>query len=117
MTLPNSFTAVLERNTTVDSELVTEPYEVAWAREARFFVRVLDQSGSSVLDVHTQISPDGLHWCDLDDHVHRVDPAAGTLHSWTAQEFGGWLRLRATASNPDGANAAVKVLVYLALKA
>ena len=41
-----SFTAVLERNVTFSEALVSEPYEVAWAREARVFVRALDLTGT-----------------------------------------------------------------------
>ncbi|MEV5707179.1 hypothetical protein [Actinoallomurus sp. NPDC052274] len=120
-----SLTAVIERNTTLTGEFTTEPYEAAWAGEARWFVRVLDSTGRSprVL-VRTQISPDGLHWCDLDGVDQIVTPGDGPLHSWAATGFGGWLRLRGTVVGEQGPEdgsrdeaAAVKVLIYLALKA
>ena len=41
-----SFTAVLERNRTLAGEFATEPYEAAWAAEARWFVRTLKRTGS-----------------------------------------------------------------------
>ncbi|WP_407560074.1 hypothetical protein [Streptomyces sp. 184] len=142
MTMRQSFTAVIERNARLTGEFTTEPYEAAWAREARWFVRVLDSSGRAPrMLVRTQISPDGLHWCDLDAGTEQsVAPAEGPLHSWPAAEFGGWLRLRGTVvdgpaptapggpdgpdgpngpggtDGPDGAPASVKVLIYLALK-
>lgn len=122
-----SFTAVIERNATLTGEFATEPYEAAWAREARWFVRVLDSAGRAPrMLVRTQISPDGLHWCDLDAGTEQsVDPADGPLHSWPAEGFGGWLRLHGTvvdetatgtSDDRDGAPASVKVLIYLALK-
>lgn len=115
-----SFTAVIERNATLAGDFATEPYEAAWAREARWFVRVLDSAGGSPrLVARTQISPDGLHWCDLDGVDHAVTPGAAQTFSWPAAEFGGWLRLRGTVADENGADAAasVKVLIYLALKA
>ncbi|MFF0726160.1 hypothetical protein [Streptomyces sp. NPDC004134] len=126
MTMRQSFTAVIERNATLTGEFTTEPYEAAWAREARWFVRVLDASGRAPrMLVRTQISPDGLHWCDLDRGTEQsVDPDDGPLHSWPAEGFGGWLRLRGTvvdepardAPDPGDAASSVKVLIYLALK-
>jgi hypothetical protein len=123
MTMRQSFTAVIERNATLAGEFTTEPYEAAWAREARWFVRVLDRSGHAPrMLVRTQISPDGLHWCDLDTGTEQsVAPAEGPLHSWSAAGFGGWLRLRGTvvddvSPGPADAPPSVKVLIYLALK-
>ncbi|MFC5753454.1 hypothetical protein [Actinomadura rugatobispora] len=113
-----SFTAVLERNRTLSGEFATEPYEVAWAAEARWFVRTLERSEPGVrLRVTTQVSPDGLHWCDLD----AARELEGDLATWTSAEFGGWLRLKGTvqAGGKPGENdepAAAKVMIYLALK-
>jgi hypothetical protein len=119
-----SFTAVLERNRTLAGEFATEPYEAAWAAEARWFVRTLERSGPGVrLRVTTQVSPDGLHWCDL-DAARELD---ADLATWTSAEFGGWLRLKGTvepggdaaAGEGDaapGGPAAAKVMIYLALK-
>ncbi|GAA3938223.1 hypothetical protein GCM10023085_19470 [Actinomadura viridis] len=114
-----SLTAVLERNRTLSGEFATEPYEVAWAAEARWFVRTLERSGAGArLKVTTQVSPDGLHWCDLEPERE----VAGELETWTSAEFGGWLRLKGTV-DPGGAPAegtggpaSVKVMIYLALK-
>lgn len=67
-------TAVLERDTTFDSDFATEPYEVAWAGEARFFIHTLATSGQDTeVRLVTQISPDGLTWCDLDGKEHVIN--------------------------------------------
>ena len=66
--MQQTLSVVLERNTVLTGEFATEPYEVAWAREARWFVRVLELGGAQArLEARTQVSPDGLHWCDLED--------------------------------------------------
>lgn len=111
-----SLTVVLERNRVLCGEFATEPYEVAWAREARWFVRILELRGRPRMDVTTQISPDGLHWCDLDGPpVSLREPG---LASWPVREFGGWLRLKGVvaAGGKAGAGMGAKVLIYLALK-
>lgn len=104
-----SQTAVLERNTVLSGEFVTEPIEVAWAGQARWFVQVLGGAAAEHLEVTTQISPDGLTWCDLEtDTVHSTE---GSLLSWPVTAFGGWLRLRGRT-----AASGVKVRIYLSLK-
>lgn len=115
--MQQTLSVVLERNTVLKGEFATEPYEVAWAREARWFVRLLDLRGAHTrVEARTQISPDGLHWCDLDDS--GVDLREPGLVSWPAREFGGWLRLKGMVSGEDGPaeDAAAKVLIYLVLK-
>jgi hypothetical protein len=111
--MQQSLTVVLERNARLSGTFATEPYEVAWAREARWFIRVLDVEGVDTrLDAITQISPDGLHWCDLDDaRVTVIEPG---LVSWPVREFGGWLRLKGTVEG--GGSPVAKVMIYLALK-
>lgn len=106
-----SQTAVLEKNTTLTGTFSTEPYEVAWAGEARWFVQVLSTTDSETqLEVRTQISPDGLTWCDHGDV--RVISGTG-LTSWPVREFGQWLRLHGTVLD---AEASAKVRIYLAVK-
>ena len=112
-----SFTAVLERNRTLAGEFATEPYEAAWAAEARWFVRTLKRSDTGTrLRVTTQISPDGLHWCDLD----AGREITGDLESWESAGFGGWLRLKGTveagAGPEPGTGPTATVMIYLALK-
>lgn len=109
----NSMTAVLERDGIVGPTYTTEPYEVAWATEARWFVRTLavpDQVERVELTV--QVSPDGLYWCDVDDAPPITGPG---LITWVTHEFGGWLRLRAQVTGV-GSHLPVQALIYLALK-
>lgn len=111
--MQQSLSVVLERNTRLAGTFRTEPYEVAWAREARWFIRVLDVEGdNTALTATTQISPDGLYWCDLEDSSASI---GGTgLVSWPARDFGGWLRIGVRVNGNEGASA--KVMIYLVLK-
>jgi hypothetical protein len=107
-----ALTAVLERDTTFKDDFVTEPYEVAWAGEARWFVHTLATSGDDVaVRLVTQISPDGLTWCDLDGQEY-VATGPG-LVTWPVNQFGQWLRLRGTLA---GANPSATVRIYLTAK-
>ena len=106
-----SHTAVVERNTTFDSDFATEPYECAWAGEARWFIRVLDMDGDALLRASVQVSPDGLFWCDEGSIFPDIrEPGLYTL---PVREFGGWLRLNCAIS---GAKPAIKLMISLALK-
>lgn len=107
-----SFTGVLERNATFTGDFSTEPYEAAWASEARWFIRVLERGGAGVaIRVFAQVSPDGLHWCDQDGLSAVVRDEE--LASFALRDFGGWLRLRCALA---GDNPSVKVTITLALK-
>lgn len=107
-----SFTAVIERNATFTSDFATEPYECAWASEARWFIRVLEtESPATRLNARTQVSPDGLAWCDEGTEFPEV--RAPGLYTITLRDFGGWLRLDCKVS---GAEAGLKVFISLALK-
>ena len=107
-----SFTAVLEKNSTFTAGFQTEPYETAWAGEARWFVRVQEMSGAgATLRATAQISPDGLFWCD-EGTPGMVMTGAG-LNSQALREFGHWLRLNVDLT---GEAPRVKVTIYLALK-
>lgn len=110
MSMLESQTAVVERNTVFDADFATEPFEVAWAREARWFVNVLEHEGAP-LSYTTQISPDGLNWIDYDDTAATSEGTG--IVSWPVREFGHWMRIRANFG-PDGGR--VKVRIYLALK-
>jgi hypothetical protein len=107
-----SHTAVLARNELWRGAVATEPFEVAWASEAIFFVRVLepvDFPPGTRLSV--EISPDGMHWCDHGTSLALSgDPSRPA--SVTVTAFGGWLRL--SGEVPEGC--AAKVIAYLALK-
>jgi hypothetical protein len=105
----HSYTAVVERNTTFTNELFTEPYEVAWAREARVFVRALGLNGA--IEVSAEISPDGLFWIKEGSPPVLLDHPG--LVSFPVREFGHWLRI---ALRNIGAAPSARVIVYLALK-
>jgi hypothetical protein len=107
--IKHSFTAVLERNVTFTDTLVTEPYEVAWAREARVFVRALDLAGR--LEASAEISPDGLFW--MPEGTPPVAIQQAGLLSFPLREFGHWLRLALRVTGPAPS---ARVIVYLALK-
>lgn len=106
-----SFTAVLEKNSTFTAGFQTEPYETAWAGEARWFVKVQEMTGGGQMRAVAQISPDGLFWCD-EGTPALVMTGAG-LYSQALREFGHWLRLKVELT---GESPRVKVTIYLALK-
>jgi hypothetical protein len=107
-----SYTAVLEQGTSYADNFATEPYEAAWASEARWFVRVLELSGTdAAIDLQPEISPDGLFWCAEGSAPLRI--AEPGLYSFALRDFGHWLRLNAALS---GSDPRVKLIVYLALK-
>ncbi len=108
----HSMTAVLEKSETYTSNFDTEPYEVGWASEARWFIRIQKIAGEdTVLRAYPQISPDGLFWCD-EGSEPIVMPKEG-LYSLALREFGQWLRLRCELA---GKSSSVMVLIYLAMK-
>lgn len=112
--LRNTMTAVLERDGITGPAYASEPYEVAWAAEARWFVRTLDFPAQvSRINLAVQISPDGLHWCDLDGQTPTITESG--VISWVTREFGGWLRLRASVVG-DPTPDLIPALIYLALK-
>ena len=126
MSMRQSHTAVVERNQLWEGDFATEPYEVGWSHEAIFFVRILRAEATdppSLIDVElqVQISPDGIHWCDMtSDSVKKVAPflslnikaSKGEIGFLQVSHYGGWLRL---AGRVRGGR--VWALVHLALKA
>ncbi len=109
--LKRSFTAVLEKNSTFCADFATEPYEVGWATEARWFVNVLEVGESVTLRLTAQVSPDGLYWCDEGSPPMEIDRRG--LASMPLANFGPWLRLKGQLLDQPGC---VRVLIYLALK-
>jgi hypothetical protein len=107
-----SFTAVIERNTTLTGSFETEPYETGWAIEALWFVNVLKMEGDAPkLKLRGQVSPDGLCWCDAPCPPVEIDCEG--LYSFSMREFGNWLRI---AGGVSGDDAGARVIIYLALK-
>lgn len=105
-------TAVIERNTTFDNDFTTEPYEVAWAQEARWFFLPIETAATDPhMTLSTEVSPDGLHWCSLD--TEQIQVGTETMTTWVSREFGGWLRLRGSLGAPGN----IRGSIYLVLKA
>ena len=60
-----SATSTVELNTEWRGKFTAEPFEVAWASEAIYFIRTLKSEGlTGGINARVQISPDGTHWCD-----------------------------------------------------
>jgi len=109
------FTAVLEQGNTYEHDFETEPYEAGWAREARWFIRILDSGDATVaLRLHREISPDGLVWIADENAPLHVNAVSGHMTSCVQHDFGNWLRLRVVFDTPPPRK--VKFLIYLALK-
>ena len=106
-----SHTAAIELGTTWQGEFATEPYEAAWAREAVFFIRLIDGELPAGTSARIQIAPDGIHWTDEGTEIALPTRPGPTTFARVAH-FGGWLRL--TGSLPEGV--ALPVIVHLALK-
>ena len=50
----NAYTAVIARGDWWEGQLQTEPYEVAWASEAIFFIRVMQTGDATSPDSHSR---------------------------------------------------------------
>lgn len=92
-----SQSAVIERGFELDGTHATEPFEVAWAGEARWFVHFLVPAPGSRVSLQAQISPDGINWIDHESAAAIESEAVG-LVSIPVTHFGHWLRLRTTQS-------------------
>ncbi len=111
MSLRRTYTAVVERNIQWEKEFTTEPYEVAWASEAIFFIRALDKPTISEKLAHVQISPDGMHWVGEGTTI-TLPTKQDEVSFCKISQFGGWLRL--VGEIPQGEK--ITVIVYLVLK-
>ncbi|GAA2080814.1 hypothetical protein GCM10009840_15490 [Pseudolysinimonas kribbensis] len=88
-----SQSAVIERGAELEQVLETEPFETAWAGEARWYVQFLRPAPGSTVEMRVQISPDGINWIDHES-VSAVQSEAVGLLSIPVERFGHWLRLR-----------------------
>lgn len=109
--MQESYTAAVERNSVCVPGFASEPYEAAWAREAIFFIRVLDPKAlKGRMQFAAEISPDGMRWCA---EGTTCDIAEGQEMAFLRlTHFGGWLRIRRV----DNEAASPKVIVYIVLK-
>jgi hypothetical protein len=108
--LRRSFTAVPERNVAIDDGFTTEPYETAWAVEARWFVHVLEAPPGARIAFSSETSPEGLTWCAHE--AAEVQHAGTGLSTLALTQVGPWQRLRFRV---EGAGS-VRAIVYLTLK-
>ncbi len=107
-----SQSAVLERGVELDGVHETEPFEVAWAGEARWFVQFLRPAAGSTVEIQVQISPDGINWVNHES-VSAVESEAVGFLSIPVVHFGHWLRLRTEQKSGD---ASPLLRIYLELK-
>jgi hypothetical protein len=90
-------TAVLERNMHFSGDFATEPYEVGWAEEAIFFVKIDRFEGTEpALIGQVQISPDGETWIDEGALLPTIKQTGAVFTR--VRHFGNWLRLACQVS-------------------
>jgi len=105
-------TIVLERLKDFVGGFSTEPYEVGWAREAIFVVRVHAMSpAGTVLRASPLISVDGIEWMD-EGSAFKPISAPGN-YFLRLSHFGGWLQLRGEF---DGQSIQARLTIQLVLK-
>lgn len=107
-----SQSAVLERGVDLHEIHETEPFEVAWAGEARWFVQFLRPAPGTGVGFDVQISPDGINWIDHESSSNIECEAVGLL-SIPVERFGHWLRLR---SRRTSGTTTPLLRIYLELK-
>ena len=108
----NFYTVVLERMARFRTDFATEPYEVGWASEAIFFVKIHELKGEQAcVTARAQVSVDGIEWIDESPQLIKADQEGS--YFLRASHFGGWLRLRNELSGKDPA---VRVTIQLVLK-
>jgi hypothetical protein len=107
-----SQSAVLERGVDLEQVHATEPFEVAWAGEARWYVQFLRPAPGTEVEFRVQISPDGLQWIDHEGVAPLTSEAVG-MFSIRVDGFGHWLRLR---SEQKSGTEAPMLRIYLELK-
>ena len=111
MSLRRSYTAVVERSTQWEGTFTTEPYEAAWASEAIFFIRALDNPSIGSIQARVQISPDGMHWVD-EGTLIALPTKQDDVTFCKIDHFGGWLRICGELQDSEK----ITVIVYLVLK-
>ena len=104
----NFYTATLERHTKLSNEFATEPFEVGWASEAIFFIRIEECSAKGAANAQAQISADGIHWID-EGTAFAPMTALGDYYI-RLRHFGGWLRLVGSISGE------MEATIHLVLK-
>ena len=103
--------ATVEQRKDVSGEMYTHPMEVAWAKEAIFFLTVekVKNSGSH-LEAIVQISPDGINWINEGTEFKSIHSEG--LYFQKVVNFGGWLRLKMNIRDKGHLN----LTIHLSLK-
>lgn len=108
--LRRAFTAVVERNVNITDGFVTEPYETAWASQARWFVHVLEGAETARLSFASEVSPEGLTWCPHETPAIAI--TGGGLATLPLTAVSPWQRLRFKLEGAES----VRAIVYLTLQ-
>jgi len=115
-----SLSISIERNLHFHGEFETEPYEAGWASEARWFLHVFELDAGSTISIVSQISVDGLFWCDYSTLEQNIKPLVITnpgLYSFPLTQFGQWLRVKAIHTSDKAKDQAVASMhMHLVLK-
>jgi hypothetical protein len=112
MAMRQSQSAVIERGVELGTAHATEPFEAAWAGEARWFVQFLRPAPGVRVSIQVQISPDGITWIDHEG-VAPVETEAVGMVSIPVAHFGHWLRLSTSKISGDEGP---MLRIYLELK-
>jgi len=99
-------TSVLARRIVIDRDFATVPYEAGWASEVVVFVQV--EGEHPVLDLATEISPDGLTWIRRGPEVRLAEDAM--IADLALTTFGNWLRVTVRGATPA---ATARILVHV----
>ena len=109
--LNRTHTAVFERHIEIATEFVTEPHEVAWVDRGRWFVHVLEADPETTLSLQTEMSPEGLTWCNHETSQGAFK--AEGLISLRVEDPGPYTRLRLKVGEPGKR---VKARIYLTMR-
>lgn len=103
------YTVVLDRFKDVIENYETEPYEVGWANEAMFFVRIHKLSAKAIVNARVQISYDGIVWIDEGTSFSPMNAAGDYFARVT--HFGGWLRLALEVNKGESLNTTLSLVL------
>ncbi|WP_136660912.1 hypothetical protein [Nitratireductor sp. XY-223] len=109
--LNRTHTAVFERGVEIAPEFVTEPYEVAWVDRGRWFVHVLEADPDTWLNLQTEMSPEGLTWCNHETSEGSFK--AEGLISLKVEDPGPYTRLRLAVGDRTKR---IKARIYLTMR-
>jgi hypothetical protein len=104
--------SVLDYKFVYEKDFESHPFEVAWASEAIFFIRVEKMEGIEArLTAYAQISADGIHWIDEGTKIRPIKKVGD--YFMRVKHFGGFVRMRCKIS---GRGAKFQLTDNIALK-